>query len=458
MAVETNSQGIKSEAVVSETLTSHGVEQKFGKTSKATNIRLIDKNLDVDAYYDKLPDDSGSFFDTKYGESRQSGWYYDNQTNNPLMSVNLMTNSYYNTVSEKWEIDEDGRYFVLLDSCRSILHEDFQVQINNNFSDVGQDLVGDTISSTIRNIAPYANLANEGLNIILSKKNELMKNQTFKELVEDTFFGNAISTGLDKAGKLQKFMKESNMDIMNFLNSKIITQGTQFTYYGGTSINFGNLSIKFTIFPKLIDGIMMSVTDQINELYPYFMGKLVNFSDSQILPEQLTIGDTIFNSNSLNEYIKVQKAPLGYKSVNENIDLYRHGCGQKGTFKLLIGSYYKIGNLVLVDASLSFSKYMTKLYNPSAGEEISPLYCDVILSFRPSTKYSHESLMYFINKNNVNNYKKTTKTKITTTGEDGSEQTSFTEQSSEQTDSLNAYSSERLDKLTNNVNQIYSVG
>jgi len=393
-----------SNGIVGETLDTTNVTGSLGyKTKKNANgVKTISTNYDIDSL--------------TYGENKKSGWFYDIQKQNPLTSVKLFTNAYYNVYTQSWEYSsnsktkEEGIYNIWLSTCDSILSEDFQVQVINNFSDVGTDIVGGGITDFIKEIAPYRQFVTKGLKKAKQNKDKAMKNADFKKKVEDSKVASKLSEFVDKTSEIKQKIEDRGIDIGSFLNSRMVTQGAQFTYYGGTSIDFGNLSMKFTIFPKYYFGSFISVTEQLNELYPYFMGRLVDFKDSGILSNTKTFNKSILGqvltSEELNDLFKVQKAPLGYMSTNRNIDLGMDFKGQDGTFELRIGSYYKISNLILKNVALSFSKYMTKAPGKDCNNTLSPLYCDVILSFSPSTKYSNESLMNFVNSNNstITNY------------------------------------------------------
>ena len=58
-----------------------------------------------------------------------------------------------------------------------------------------------------------------------------------------------------------------------------------------------------------------------------------------------------------------------------------------------IGSFYEITNLVCSDIMINFSRNMVK--NPK-NNIISPLFCDIAITLRPSTKYSDKMLRKFV--------------------------------------------------------------
>lgn len=83
-----------------------------------------------------------------------------------------------------------------------------------------------------------------------------------------------------------------------------------------------------------------------------------------------------------------QSPPNDYKAEIFDIDET-----QEGTLKLKLGCQYELANLLCSDVMLNFSKSMVK--NPF-DNSVSPLFCDMALNLRPSTKFTDASLKKFV--------------------------------------------------------------
>jgi hypothetical protein len=182
--------------------------------------------------------------------------------------------------------------------------------------------------------------------------------------------------------------------------------------------------MRFTIFPEWRkEGdrwVFKSVIDQVEEIYPYVVGEFRNISEDYTdisnkfgeLKDKVV--DTIKNHididiskgiNNVKELISWQLPPGGFKADVRNVD-----STQFGTLLLRLGPFYELRNLVISNASFSYSKQMVKnpvlygknLSNSSRSAGVgggdvlfSPLYCDVNLILKPATKYSDVSLKKF---------------------------------------------------------------
>jgi hypothetical protein len=143
--------------------------------------------------------------------------------------------------------------------------------------------------------------------------------------------------------------------------------------------------MKFTVFPTYDGSKFVSVTEQVEKLLPYCVGKFVKGPDG--IPEKGS--DT---HKLLDGMIAWQKPPGGFKANIKNVDVV-----QEGTLLLKFGAYYIIDNLVVENAVFNYSKQMTK--NPTSytsGDILSPLYCDVAIQLKPATKYSDITLRKFV--------------------------------------------------------------
>lgn len=315
--------------------------------------------------------------------AKVSGWYYDLQMENKLTCVTLHPNQVPDGV--KWKDvpdpdpdDETKPQYSLTPICSAIVNEDFNVSIANSWSDFGGDPIG-SLWDQAKPLAPYADTFVKGLGTIIESQNNMSEEE--KQRVD----GSKAATAMRKISeKLYDMSKKGGGDggIVDYLNRSLVVQGTRFSYYSGTGVSFGNLSMKFTVFPTWKDKTFITVNNQINALYPYLVGKFVK--------EDALKGD-------LKDFIGWQKPPGGFQANIKDVDNV-----QKGTLKLKFGAYYSITNLVCQDATFNFSRQMVK--NPKESQTdpnipssiISPLYCDVSITLRPATKFSDESLRAFV--------------------------------------------------------------
>ena len=338
----------------------------------------------------------------------RSCWFYDNQLFDRMTSVSLHANTYLDN-NKKWRkfetgIDKGG--YCLAPLCTSILNEDFQVSIGNTWNEVGGDPITQAWESMVKPLAPYAGYAKD----VISKLGKNIKEWGDKE-------GNVNSDALkhltDWAGIAGNAVEKHGDDVVDYMNSTLISQGTRFSYYSGSGVSFGNLQMRFTIFPIWAeDGSFLSVPQQLELLFPYVMGTYRN----------VVLGNKV-NDKGENEEISStllgwQRPPGGYQAVYEDIDK----SGIKGTLKLRIGSFYVLESLVCESMNFSMSRQMVKKPIPDSGIEgpgwsgitktnilsedrslsikdqmaFSPLSAEVILSFKPATKYSDATMRRFI--------------------------------------------------------------
>ena len=348
-----------------------------------------------------------------------SGWYYDIQQENPMTCVTLHFNTYPVPVKEngqikdvKWmsistsdaqkaykdktgndlEVDPDDDYMTKNINgevfkysknplIRAIVSEDFNVSIANTWSDFGGDLLGQMWQS-VKTLAPYADVAEHAIQQALETYRN--SSEETKAKIEGSGVARAMHHVLEKIGS-------NPGTITDYLNRSLVVQGTRFSYYSGTGVSFGNLVMKFTVFPKWEGNKFISVNSQINDLYPYLVGK---FEKETGLPA------------GLENFVGWQKPPAGFKANLKDVDVV-----QEGTLKLKYGPYYAITNLVCENATFNFSKQMVKkpFFHNSNGTRVftgslssddivmSPLYCDVTIQLRPATKFSDISLQRFVN-------------------------------------------------------------
>lgn len=340
--------------------------------------------------------------------SKIKGWYYDQQLDSPLTSVTLHANKWWDgNKFINWDQIKDkdngfgpnhgkcdrDKYERLIETeknacgygldpiCTSILNEDFNIAISNTWSEFGGDPVGE-MWNNIR--GPWSAMAKQVGPLLdtLFEKNEASINNGD---AGKSKFSKILSGAIEWIHDKKTRYIDGNIDVVSFLNKALVTQGTRFTYYGGTGIGFGNLGMKFTVFPKWENGKFIEAQEQVEKLYPYFIGQMESFEDATGIGADENSGPL---KQMANKCFMFQKPPGGYLTEMLSIDKI-----QEGTLKLKIGSYYEISNLVCADVMLNYSRNMVK--NP-INHTVSPLFCDVNIALRPSTKYSDEMLRKFI--------------------------------------------------------------
>ena len=378
-----------------------------------------------------------------------NGWYYDEQLNDPMTSITLHANKRrdknlnwvdYEETDEDYYLKGDGGRgggYGLEPIAKAILTEDFNIAVANTWSPLNGDDMISGIWSQIRTLAPYTPIIGPALDDMVVATDEKSGN-TKKENKVSNGIRNILHTMVEGA-------KKGLSMIDSRLNDHLITQGTRFTYYSGSGTAFGNLGLKYTIFPTFqTSGYLEDTIAQVTKLLPYVngrfekdnlrllkdvvlaWGKMKNktqdwFVDAaaqmdeklrdisrnnytgdklrsaaqsvsnvakSLTETEISIADDIINEIAERGLIGWQKAPGGYKPTYKDIDTTL-----EGTLKLKLGPQFAVSSLLCQDASFNFSKVMVK--NPFDGT-ISPLYCDINLTLTPATKYSNDALKDFI--------------------------------------------------------------
>lgn len=346
-----------------------------------------------------------------------SGWYYDNQLNNPLTSVSLHANmipeegengtwtwkqisdttdevvdpknSTYKFLGDKEDEKikglfdkEKSIYYNKYPICQSICNEDFIVNISNDWSDFGVDNIAGSLWNTIRQIGPYKSEIEKAIKPIIQ---DAAKEKFDKDTAS---WSDWVNHGINWVTKNYNAAFGS-LGESDYFNRALIMQGTKFSYYGGSNVNFTNLGMRFTMFPKLgEDGKYIDVLEQAENLYKYLIGSTEMFDTEKI---EKTTG--VEAPEIVKKMLMWQKAPMDFSPNLQQYDII-----QQGTLKLKIGSLYSISNLVCNDANLVFSRQMVKLKNKDGAIELSPLYCDVAISLRPVSKYSEKLLKSLVSR------------------------------------------------------------
>lgn len=347
-------------------------------------------------------------------DNEKSCWFYDDQLNNRLTSITLHTNTYYD--GKEWKWCKDGPYKVdaggynMEPLCRSVLNEDFNVAIGNVWSDLaGSESVSSYVNGLMHSAAPYADVIGSALVQIGNEAKGWAGGQSVSYDEEGKPKFSIAQTVANWATYVGSFAEKHKDQALDFMNSNLIMQGTRFSYFSGTGISFGNLGMRFTIFPMWRDGAFYTVNQQLEDLLPYAIGKYENLKFDTKYKDVTTGKEETGHFES--DLIGWQRSPAGYRAHYKDID----NKALKGTMKLRIGAFYVLESLVCENLSFNMSRQMVKkpqgvgYYGLNAGKDriknidpnvetinISPLFCDVNLSLRASTKYSDTVMRNFI--------------------------------------------------------------
>ena len=322
-------------------------------------------------------------------------FYYDQQLNNQITSVTLHVNTTTDDGGINWkeasgDVDEEG--YLKFPIARAILNEDYQVAVSNNFSEFGNDLFGNMFNQ-FKPYAPYAAKLTE----MLGDMNTAEKEMEIGTEDEQSAINSTIGRALDKFTDITYKAVE---ELPSLLNRTLIAQGARFSYYSGTGVGFGNLSMKFTVFSDWINGEWVNVNKQLEPLYPYCFGKYVEAIDEKgnVTGTKNVGGGFISKEKDIvNRYFGWQLPPGGNKAELNNIDK-----SQFGTLKLKFGTFYSLPNLVVESIQFNFSKQMVKVWIDGQND-ICPLYCDVVITLKPASKFTDVALRKFVSGQSMEN-------------------------------------------------------
>lgn len=343
-------------------------------------------------------DDTGKF------DSNVSGFYYNQQLGSALLSVGLYPNTkigtdgwiaFSGTEAEDTSVNSTKFPYSKKPIAVSVLNEDFQVSIANEWTEFGGDPIS-AMWNENRGLAPY--MAEIGKDVGAMVQQTIDRKNSGSDDQHASF--------LDTIASIGSFISENAEKQSEYLSRALVVQGTMFSYYGGTGIDFGNLGMRYTIFPDFEGENFVTVPEQLQDLLPYVIGDFVSVTE---------LGDNAVG-NFAKKFTSWQLPPAGFRADIQNIDVI-----QQGTFKLRLGAYYSLDNLVISGCRLNFSKTMVKDPTVNAskdGQNLTPLYCEVELQLKPASKYSKNRLLQFINaksngtKERLSAIKKDTKSKL----------------------------------------------
>ena len=376
---------------------------------------------------------------TRYNENDVQGFYYDHQMYNPIYTITLHPNTrpFINGDSVKWDEGKvncsddmiitsmsgpdhptqhwdkewdafftdgfssepdgsqndgilpkvnDGEYssYYAEPICSSIFTEDFNFNITNEWTSWDG---GNFIEGLFKNLKPFAPMVGT-----------LSKN--LSNLKTDKQYSGVAGWLTEGAKTLGDFLGDKGVNVEGTLNKALYIQGTRYSLYNGTSTQFGNMVMKFTLlsdwrpeYPGSTNYKFVTVYDQFQYIFPYVTGffekgagELNAFVDKFTKEGEAREVTKKF----LDQYIGWQSPPGGFTSINRNIDVQ-----QKGTLRLVLGGFYTIDNLVVKNINVNFSRQLCKC--PKDDEVMVPLYADIVLELQPASVYTDIKLGRFLN-------------------------------------------------------------
>lgn len=235
-----------------------------------------------------------------------SGWYYDYQTDYEEPSGRLTCITLHPSTKASDAIDwpkdsgdPDQSFYGKTPIAVALINEDFQVSIANTWSEFGGDPLGG-LWDTVRPLAPYAGFVEDCLDTADRNYMAAVKEGRLKENSISRKVGNMVHTAYSEIKRATQ-----NGGASDYLNMALVAMGTRFSYYSGTGISFGSMVMKYYIMPQWKGTSFITVTKQLEDLYPFIVGHLR-------LKEQ--------KANDPDQLIAWQQAPGGFKSDYRDID------------------------------------------------------------------------------------------------------------------------------------------
>lgn len=319
-----------------------------------------------------------------------SGFYYDEQMKNEGLTMSLHPSMKYVGPDTFWapaDSREYGGIYNTLPIVKAIISEDFQIAAANQWDENTIMDEATQLFNSVKGLSPYIDyFANKGKEISQRGQEADINGNTTGDSV-----ARLVNDGVG-------WLSNAAQKVTPYLNRALVIQGSRFSYYNGTSVGFGNMTMKFTLFSDWVDGKWMSCIDKLKGptgpgccygLLDYCLGKYVEWS-------QDTDKDKEFN-----QFVGWQLPPGGFKPDLKNVDNI-----QDGTLLLIIGDMYAIPNLVVQDAQFTFSKQIMKYPKSTSEIDLFPMYCDVQLTLKPAAKYTDQTFMKALDGSLIVNRKK----------------------------------------------------
>ena len=305
-----------------------------------------------------------STYETKGKYTSNRGFYYDSQLEDPFLSISLHPNTYKE--GEEWKVygksdsltpTMGGTYdcYSKTPIARCIMTDDFIYSINNNWTDYNG---GNAIENLFDQFKPYAPILAKGAKGLEEGLKSLMGNN----------YGSSLVNTANKVGEITVDLLKNGS---NFLNNALMVQGTRFTYYSGSSVNFNNMELKFIAFSDWVNGKFQSVDDYIKKLHQYVLGDY----------NPVGTGNKDLDKY-IGEYVGYQSPPGGFTMDTQQITSKGLNVILKGTMRLNIGGQYAISNLIIKNMTVTLSK--TRAKSPVEVGGTVPLYAEIALQLGPA--------------------------------------------------------------------------
>lgn len=298
------------------------------------------------------------------------GFYYDDQLSNLDMTIRLYSNTKASSDDNGNLTFEEipGRQYTN-ELARAIFNEDFQVEVNNNWSNFDGGNFLESLWGTAKQFGAIINDIDLQIGDLSVDEND----------------NSLTGSIMNKIAKAKDYVHQYK----GYLGKALIVQGTRFMYYSGTDIGINNMVLRYTVFYDPVNNL--TVHDQIDKLRPYVIGKYTTFSNDEGTKDSPGLGKTVVegigtyvgkdSANKLGNMIGWQDPPGGFESSVRSVE-----AELKGTLKLELGTKYAISNLVIKGMSISYSRHTVKPI-PKSNSVITasptPLYADVILQLQP---------------------------------------------------------------------------
>ena len=362
-------------------------------------------------------DEEGKTTSTIEEYSNDDNWTHGGKDTNHQSEIDrsfpdFLANSFDAEEDEPDELKTGGRdvRYGRIPICTSIVNEDFNISISNNWTNFegGQQLES-LFNDVLKPLSPFAEFAGRAADKMMSTLNEKFGGK------EDGFGGVYNKYIKNYLAAFSNTMKVAG----NGLSRNLVVQGTRFKYWSGTNIEFGNLSMRFTLFADYVKlpghdkPIWRTPDDQLSSLIPYCVGKYLDFfNEKELDPLVMSASNSISESSLalndkeeenkliVNNYLGWQTVPGGFRAQAKYLDKI-----QFGTLMLKIGPYYKLKNLVIQNLQLNYSKQVAKYLDIAENKiKTCPLFCEVTLTLAPVTKYSEKLLREFVLARSKTNY------------------------------------------------------
>lgn len=305
------------------------------------------------------------------------GFYYDEQLNNCAFTVRLYGGG-----------DGEGKYEDEI-IAKAIWTENFEFSTSNSWTNF--ESIGNAAESLWAKVKPFAGYASTAQNVL----NDMRSKGQFERSSSDS-----------KATQLMKGLGNwlsDNRNMTTIMNRSLIVQGTRFIYFGGSSVDMGNLMMKYTImYDPAAPAGQRSVREQLAKLMPYCIGDFKN-------TKELAGGSS--DGKGILSLIGWQSPPGGFEATWKNVDTQG-----RGTLKLVFGGDgiisgnsghqegdFEIDNLVVKDWNVSMSRVSVK-----GGVNRDPLYADVTLTFQLAGFITERKLRQYLKLPNNDSKFKTT--------------------------------------------------